>query len=331
MILSTIYLHVGPHKTGTTYLQTLWEKCPEELKKHNLVYPKVFYMAKGQHHLVTHIRHDIKGESFHKEISFLNNITEDIIISSENFSILTKKEFEELRHIFKNKKIKVIYYFRTPTLRFISKWQETIKHGETESFFEYYTKHSIKPLNSTELNPLLILQILSEVFGKNNLYIIDYQRAYSNQAMMKEFEKVMNKKDVIADVDMTVNVMADLVDIEVLRLLNHKAMTDGLLQGSNIRELFYMLLRKEKIDMSKVKEKISKYLTSIVFGNTFIDRHVYFKLKKQYSKNFVNELSPTKDKKYQLINDKYMMDEGIMVEINHIYDVLSEHMEKSTN
>ncbi len=326
--MSTIYLHVGPHKTGSTYLQTLWEQSFKELKKHNLVYPKVFYMAKGQHHLVTHIRQNIRGKSFQSGISLLNSIKSDIIISSENFSILTKKELEELRELFKNKDIQVIYYFRNPTQRFISKWQETIKHGATESFFEYYTKHSIKPLKSNELNPLLFLQDLSEVFGKNNLHIIDYQQAYSNKSMMKEFGKVINKIDVISDIDIIVNEMADLMDIEIMRLLNYKAMVDGSLHGSNIREVFYMLLRNEKINISGVKEKMSKYITSMVCGDTLIDRHVYLKLRQQYSTNFVNALSLNKNKSYKLINDRFMMDQTIISEVNNIYDVILEYINK---
>ena len=75
--MSTVYLHVGPHKTGTTYLQKLWESHPEQLKQHNLVYPKVFYMAKGQHHIVTHLLSNDKGEAFQRGMFRLSSINDN--------------------------------------------------------------------------------------------------------------------------------------------------------------------------------------------------------------------------------------------------------------
>ena len=329
--MSTVYLHVGPHKTGTTYLQKLWESHPEQLKQHNLVYPKVFYMAKGQHHIVTHLLSNNKGEAFQKGMSTLNNIEEDIILSSENFSSLTKKQFEDLRNALKGKKIKVVYYFRNPTQRFISKWQETIKHGGVVSFYEFYATNVQKPLLSNDLNPLLLLERLSQVFGKKNVYIIDYQNAYSTLSMMKEFQKVTGRKQVIQDIDVSVNSMSDLADIELIRIFNEKALQRNLLQQSNIREMYYSLLKQNIITNEHFKKEIVKHVTPIVLGDTFLDKRVYEILKQQYGDNFVNTLSKPKSRKYNVINDRYMMNENLMTDINHTFDILLKHVRPETD
>ncbi len=324
--MSTIYLHVGPHKTGTTYLQKLWENNTESLAKNRLLYPKIFYTANGQHHFVTHLLANNFDETFQQAVEFLNAAEEDIILSSENFSVLKKEQFATIRKVLAGKEIKVVYYYRHSTQRFLSKWQETIKQGERHSFYEYYTKHNLKPFQSNELNPLLLLDMLSQVFGKKNIHIVDYKQAYSQLSMMKEFEKIMHRENVIPDANETVNSMSNLADIEIIRVLNYKAFKSGILKQSNVREVYNMLIYKNILNTEKVKEKIFKYSTLLKLGNTQVDRQIHSNMEKQYGSNFVNNTTKVEEKEYLLINDRYLLDEQIMAELDQVFALVSQHV-----
>lgn len=321
--MSTIYLHVGPHKTGSSYLQNLWNTHTEVLEKNGLIYPKTFYRANGHHQLTAHLLTDNFGKEFQKDAAYLNALQEDIILSSESFSNLKKKHFLKLKEVFRNKNIKIIYYFRNPTQRFLSEWQETIKQGSMKSFFEYSNNHFMKPLHSRKLNPLPFLEDLVNVFGRENLYLIDYNNAYSNMSMMAEFEKIPGKKKLIPDIDKTVNKMRDLAQIEILRLLNYKAFQEGWLKHSNVRQIFYKKLRKNLIHTEALQNKLHKYDTEISLGDTMVDKRIFQRLNQNFKNCFVNDISEMKDVKYHIISDKWLLDKDLLKEVDNIYHIIA--------
>jgi len=303
-----LFIHVGPHKTGTTYIQEILESNSKRLQKHGYTYPKIFYMAKGQHHIVTHLLQNNNQEDFLQECQEINESENDIILSSENFIYLNRKQLERLRDLFEKRDIILIFYFRNPLQRFFSYWQEMIKHGETISYFNFFTRNSMFPFATKQLNTLVFLKKLIAVFGKESVRIIDYDHASSEKKVFELFEKVLGTA-LHLESNKVVNQSMDIGEVEIIRYLNIQGKERGILQGSNIRESYRKAVLKNKITdkIELVKSIQEQYKFSLNYGETYIDREIYNIYRKQYSTLVVNDIAQAKSKKQILISEEWMM------------------------
>ena len=131
---TSIILHIGPHKTGSTYLQKLMDNCNnDEFKDVNFVNFGIELF--GHHKFVNSLRgwNQLDPNSINKFIK-PNKIN---IISSENFVFLNHNEVVKLKNSLSHFPIKIIYYYRDYINSWTSHWQELVKHGRDESFYEY--------------------------------------------------------------------------------------------------------------------------------------------------------------------------------------------------
>lgn len=320
--MKKIYLHIGPYKTGSSYLQSLWNNNIQVLKDNGLIYPQIALDNNAHHKLVPLFKGGkIHGDSW-ETIKYLNNLDEDIILSSENFSTFDKRSFLGMQKAFSNKIIIIIFYFRNPTQQLLSRWQEKIKYGNTHSFFEYSSYFAMHPLGVQDINYFPLFKTITEVFGKNNFYLIDYDFAYKDQKMMAEFEKITGKKNIIQDNRRIVNKMDDLAKIEILRALNFKASKSGLNRDYRVRRNFVDKFKKNLINVEKLLEKIHHYDKDIILGNSMADKAIYNKLKHNYEDRFVNRISGPGKKKYRVATDQWLLEKNLIAEIDEIYKIM---------
>lgn len=173
-----LLLHVGPHKTGSTYLQKRLAEGRSELARQGVAYPEYAFSLLGHHEVVDHLRGwktPTKGlslESLHQHCS-----THEVsIISSENFVFLSEEQLVPLARIFESHRIHVVFYLRSLIDIWPSHWQELIKHGAELTFAEYMaTAHGL--MDKVDLQPIrydIQLQKLANVFGISHLRVVSY-------------------------------------------------------------------------------------------------------------------------------------------------------------
>jgi hypothetical protein len=163
----SLYIHIGPAKTGTSAIQKFLCLNEEKLSKKGVHYLKTF-RREGMHHPLAWMllqRHskdytNIHGKAFSGQFenfctqlaSELNTITDkSIIISSEVIASLNKKAIDELLCLFPKIEVKIIFYVRdlySQSLSLISqivKWKDTTNdnsistaYGHLKYFYEYY-------------------------------------------------------------------------------------------------------------------------------------------------------------------------------------------------
>ena len=219
--MNTLFLHVGPHKTGTTSIQKFLMDNQAELFKSNLVYPKRYMKIYGHHDFRNLLD---KQNLSNEDIDFFGQ-NHNFLLSSEDFISLGKEQFEYLRHSIENKKVVVIFSWRRASFKLYSIWQETIKHGATESFYSYYHSHLARPAQSQMLSADLKLNMLTHVFGKDNVKVLDYDESEQNNSLIQDFLTVCGvswsegfiKSDENSN---AVNRSMDVTDIEIIRALN---------------------------------------------------------------------------------------------------------------
>jgi len=179
-----LYLHVGPHKTGTTLIQKTLLDNQQAIFRKGLFYPKQFIRIFGHHEFRS------KVEAFQltdDDVRFLEHAGKDILLSSEDLISLSQQHFEYLKDRLSTFEIEIIYAWRRGSKKMFSIWQEIVKHGGTETFFEYHFSHIAKPGTSAMLSPDVKLNMFSRVFGKQNIKIIDYDAAAEQDNLLELF------------------------------------------------------------------------------------------------------------------------------------------------
>ena len=141
-MLNRVILHVGPPKTGTTYIQNALTLCNTELTRHGFFYPPTQpASSEGQHSLALDILADLG-----KPVAYLSQAylswdsafagaraagAHTMLISSEDFALQTFDEeaFARLRRILGNLELVVVFALRDPVATVCSSWQQAVKWG----------------------------------------------------------------------------------------------------------------------------------------------------------------------------------------------------------
>ncbi|MEN9562864.1 MAG: hypothetical protein RIR73_1108 [Chloroflexota bacterium] len=185
--MSTVYLHVGPHKTGTTYLQYLFATQAKSLEQQGILYPSVGRGQFNGHHNIAWFLANIPFSNVERSDlskSILKLARQDqgnILLSSEEFSKLDKFQLMELRKVFWQKKFHVLYFKRNGTQLIISLWQEIIKSGST------------RPLNKATENVMKTRHHKYDPFA-HEANILRYKRGLRGEVSVFNYNNLISNK-----------------------------------------------------------------------------------------------------------------------------------------
>jgi len=175
-----IYLHIGPHGTGTTTIQKHLIINRQMLEKHGYTYPRSTVSALGQHQLVGDIGNFYwyqpslgNLETLKDEIGSSPN---NVILSSETFAdIDSAKPLETLRNAFCDDfDFKIITYLRTQEERLQFLWNADIQMGLSNFPFPVWVSENIDLIPSLDCHKWL--GMYSDVFGHDALRPQKYRR-----------------------------------------------------------------------------------------------------------------------------------------------------------
>lgn len=317
--MKRLILHVGPHKTGSSYLQKRLMLSRGLLDSSGFLYPEDFFFVFGHHLLCPALEKSVVVEQDLLSIETINKYDGDVIISSENFSVQPKSFFQKLKSLFAAEEILVVYVYRTSTDRLFSYWNEQIKHGSSQGFFEYSGPMFIRPYVSAELNHMIFLDMVSDVFGRDSLKIIDYNSVRKNGNACQDFFGALGCKSPVPDVSEDVNSMYLAENIEIIRQLNAMSRLDGRLLNERIRESYMRMVASGADCVKQAVECAGQFRSVLALGDTYIDRFVYEKINSQYSDLIFGELSlPCRSDKV-FIQPEWVSSEKTRLIISDIY------------
>ncbi|MFK4017909.1 hypothetical protein [Cobetia marina] len=320
--MQNLILHMGPHKTGSTYLQKCFHEKSQVLSQSDIIYPKNYYLFYGHHYLLNALNgqddvEDVKSTLLNNTDSFKN-----VLLSSENFISLSKHGLEKLLKISEGMKVTLVYYIRRPSLRLLSRWQEEIKHGGLDSVDSYFTAHLFKPMQSPEVNNFKRINLALNIFGRESVRIIDYDAANDSNEMLRTFFKALDLEPVIKDEVQVINKMVDLSEIEIIRYINHRAKSENILSGSNVRESYFRN-RDESIQLiENIVLKVKTYNKAIELGDTGFDKNIYNVMNEQYSDLLVNEASNPKRVSKEVPSTNWLLNPGIVSDVEKLSNVI---------
>lgn len=138
-----VYLHVGGPKTGTTYLQEVFWRNRDALRRDGVLYPG---QARGSHF---HAVQDLLGFSFNghddpRVVGAWNRLVEEVhswsgttLISHELFALASADDVDRALQALSFAEVHVIYTLRDLARQIPSVWQEDLKNRHALSFAEY--------------------------------------------------------------------------------------------------------------------------------------------------------------------------------------------------
>ena len=280
-------IHVGPHKTGTTYLQLNLKNNRPVLRKRGIYFPEFWDHAPGnsaQLPLVNHLREgraDLLQPRFEE---FAAGDIKTVVLSAEDITNLDVAALTLLRELIGDNPVRIVFYLRRWCELVPSSWQEGIKQGHSFSLPEFMLQHVSRPDSSRLLNFDLKLGRLADVFGMPSLNLVAYSELrergrdiyqhfavnFLDWAGAKPLPKLANA-----------NASRDPREIELLRRLNSMARADGEAPADKLRGVFDRM--RGKLDLEPILEAMKPYMRRVRFNDDWpVLRMLHEKLVAKY-------------------------------------------------
>jgi hypothetical protein len=195
----TVFIHIGPHKTGTTTIQVGLAINEKSLRRQGVMAPKSgrpYPNNAGNHNLSWLLRipnnPGVRPE-FGTWKDFLEEIrnnpwAEKIILSSEDFCLLDKVAIRKIRKYLSNFQVKVIIYLRRQDDAHQSLWVEFAKNRYNlpiiGSFMEWLEENDYAAKN---FNYLDIISKWAAVFPKENIILRLFDTSSFKPSLFHDF------------------------------------------------------------------------------------------------------------------------------------------------
>jgi hypothetical protein len=162
-----LVLHIGPHKTATTYVQNNLFHARQDLERRGWLYPKIGTEGLPGHHDLAHNDARYIGEGADRAAALsafakkARQTGQNIVFSAEGFCRWSPAQFDAFAKVMEADTVDLVHVMRDPFDLFYSHWGEEVKQGHSSSLPDRFAEHFNDPLVSRRLNPMVDLARLS--------------------------------------------------------------------------------------------------------------------------------------------------------------------------
>lgn len=191
--MTTVYLHIGFPKTGTSAIQNFFRKNSGELRRNKVLYPDSGLTDyAGQAGLAFAAKKKAKRpfDILKKEVT--DSQCEKCVISSEYFFMLEPKKVAFLADQMKCFDMKIVVYLRRQDERIESGYLQVLRdsnfrfNGDIEAYIKFLNNHPRRTDYYEFLKPWV------KSFGKSNIFIKLYGEEKGPDKLVPGFLKVCN-------------------------------------------------------------------------------------------------------------------------------------------
>jgi hypothetical protein len=266
--MTTVYLHIGTPKTGTTSIQKFFSTYIEEIVKKGFLYPlsgrypHPNYDQFSHHNLVWYLTQGKMGfyipdygnyDGLSEEIDLIN--PNNVLISSESFCKLNYDQILSLKNCLSRYKVKVIIYFRRQDDFFQSYYFEKISEGAYCDNIKTY----IQDCKSTPFwNYYKIIEQWQAFFGKENIIVRLYDKENLKNGLIDDFLSAINLSidNIKLQEGNKNNITADIKTIHIMRLLNSIFVDKFSIPSWKMRKIYFRLFLNPESQISRLIEKL---------------------------------------------------------------------------
>ena len=225
---TTIYVHIGAHKTGTSAIQDFAFDNAAELRRQGYFYPRRPTYIKGHHPVtwalgVPHPRADGSLQPEPVFTAFFNELEKSaasaLVLSSEGFEFLV--EPRALRQVTRQHRVVVLAYLRRQDRYVASMYNHHLRIPETRyagTIDDFYRDRDLDP----RLNYRRWLEPWVHTFGRENVHVRPYDRITRGRtSIVTDFCAMLGIDPTgLHGIDRVVNPSLGVYESEALRILN---------------------------------------------------------------------------------------------------------------
>lgn len=189
--MKKVFLHIGPHKTGTTTIQYSLKKNEDRLQENKVYLPEI-----GRNNELI-IKYDSivgelkkrKSKIWIKLLYELEKTNADrIIISSEEFSNCGIEEIKRIKEYLDNYKVLIIFYARRQDQRLQSLWSQAAKRpsvkNEIPFFYEWLEINGYQGINCDYFD---LYKKWGTIFGEDHILIRVFEKSQFFGNLFQDF------------------------------------------------------------------------------------------------------------------------------------------------
>lgn len=284
-------IHIGPHKTGTSYIQKECAQRRNELRECGIYYPKDWNTFLDGHtglfHQLVQEHYDFFGKNFSIFLEGVKNTDKIVLFSNENLEELPIEAVKVLAKYFSPGKTSIVYYVRRWTDLLRSNWQEKIKHGDIMQFPGFMFGQFIHALDSPIVNYNLVLGKYADVFGPEHILV----RCYDNivQTGGNVFDDIISlalrAPPPISGRPYLENPSFQPFEIEIIRYLNCALFAEGEQRSSRVREAYMSVRKSLRPLLDQLERLLLPYYRQIDFA---LPAYLQEKIEHELFRRFVN-------------------------------------------
>ena len=231
--MSTLYLHIGTPKTGTTAIQVFMRRNNTLLKKQDCIFPEFNFRFDGVrpqrngHFLCPVVKDEnIKETCFNRIFELSKTFSKIILTDEELWNSCSDSQgfwnslYNKLND--KNIKLKVIVYLRRQDEYFASHWAQKIKGVKSQTFtFDEFLKN--RAGTNINLDYYTTLKNIGKIIGDENIIVRPYEFSqFKQNSIIRDFLNVIgiDYDDNFIDDNTFRNVSVEGNVLEVKRYLN---------------------------------------------------------------------------------------------------------------
>ena len=150
-----LVIHVGPHKTATTYIQHYLYRNARRLKRQGWTYPEIEgAVIRDAHHDLAHQADVFLGQGTPQNDMLRGwaDLGPNLLLSAEGFRMWDADRFDRLADALGATDYVLVYALREPISALWSYWAEEVKQGQTIPLAEKFGRFACNPMTSILMN-----------------------------------------------------------------------------------------------------------------------------------------------------------------------------------
>lgn len=266
-------VHIGPHKTGSSYLQVCFTRYRDALRQRGIVVPAAWEQQGNVSHngLVDAVREggNLAGAAAVIAREFAAG-GDTLLVSAEDLSTLPLEALHRLKSLLGESTVSIVYYVRRTSDILFSAWQEDVKQGNLFTFPEYFGLHLRNPEVSVFFNIEMRLRPFIEVFGKESIRIVAYSMLREqNIDLFAHFAQHLLKWHPVEPPPepQELNKAGTPAEIELLRALNVIETLRNPDGAKNLRDRFDAV--SKTLDLEKIYSAMSEHQKFMILSDAF--------------------------------------------------------------
>jgi len=327
-------IHIGPRKAASKFLQSSLYALRDELKEAGIYYPDEWQPPRINQ--VTLIKRLDQPEDPELKYVFdrLNASSyRAVVMSSENFFKMAPEKLTALRGLLGGSPVDIVYYCRRWSERIPSQWHEHVKGGYFAILQEIYEQCVDNPRINLEMNPSLIWDRFSNIFGRESLKLISFNNLVDSKTdLLDHFgDAILNWRYAQRPTEIRSNVSPGIVDTEILRALNHLHHKATGQVSDRVHVSYFD--RKSGLDLTELTEAIESDLGTLVLDDNAVPfRPVYADMEK-YLDRVVNPKrgSPFFEKKvreFKYGQQNYLRNRSAVEALHRVYAAMVDDINR---